>query len=104
MRHSVNAPHVTGYGHHLLELGSRGLTCFPHGGETSTTNYLLGPLAFISRVQDFMVPPPPLGADHSYLSFNISRDTPVIRATPILPRIRVHFDHALDPVNVSHLT
>ena len=65
-------------------------------------DYLIGPLAFGSWIDDFFVPPP-LGADHSYLAFRISGTPPVSGAARILPRVHVHFNHALDRVYVSHL-
>ena len=67
-------------------------------------DYLLGPLAFISWVHDFIVPPPILGANHSYLAFIIFSTTLASRATPMLPWVYVHFEHILDHVYVSHLT
>ena len=112
--------HVTRYGQCLLELGaahdliiynglqrwpmSRGLTYFPHGRGTSTVDYLIGPLAFLSQGPSFLVPSPPLGADHSYLAFHISSTIPISCAAPILPGVHVHFDHVLDHVYESHLT
>ena len=54
------------------------------------------------RVQH--LPLPPLGVEHAYLTFRISAATTAPCTTPILPRVRVHFDHALDHVYVSHLT
>lgn len=79
---------------------SGGLTCFPHGRGASTVDYLIGPLAFAPQIHDFVVPPPLLGVDHAYLAFHISATSPTPCATPILPRVRVHFDH----VYVGHLT
>ena len=68
-------------------------------------DYLMGPLSFMSRIQDFYVPPPPIGVDYSYLSFTISGTTPTPQAAlRMQSRTHVHFDHALDHVYDSHLT
>ena len=82
-----------------------GLTCFPHVEDTSTTDYLIGPLAFVLWVHDFIVPPLPLSTNHSYVAFNISVIVLATkRASLTLACVQVHFDHALDVVYVSHLT
>lgn len=119
VRESADATHGTAYGCHLRELradliiyngisrwpSSSGLTCFPHGGGTSTMDYLIGSYLLCHIYMILTLPPPPLGADHSYLAFSLSGIISAMEiALPMLPHIRVHFDHTLHFVYMRHLT
>ncbi|MCO5579937.1 hypothetical protein L7F22_033804 [Adiantum nelumboides] len=77
----------TGYGRHLLELGSRhhlviyngmarwpdsgGFTCFSHSGGESTVDYLMGSTQTAELIHSFSIARTPLGADHTYLTFSL---------------------------------
>ena len=116
-------PDATGYGHHLLELGSRhhliiyngmaqqpdsrALTCFPLAGARrfrSTVDYILGSRQATQLVTSFTIPPLPFGADHTYLSLSLTSSHHMdVRHQPT-PRTTVHFTHDLDHVYSHHLT
>ncbi|MCO5570416.1 hypothetical protein L7F22_024137 [Adiantum nelumboides] len=101
-------PDYTGYGAHLLEMGSRhhlviyngmtqwpdsgGLTCFPHGGGESTVDYLMGSISGISWIDTFSTGRRPLGADHTFLTFSFH--TSSVITTHTSPYI---YHHTLHP-------
>ena len=111
-RHSEDSgPDNTGYGRHLLELGSRhhlviynGMsqwptsgryTCFPSAGGSSTVDYVLGSREGISLLSRFLTPPPPIGADHTYLALTFQSTSHTPPPPILLPRTIFHFTHDL---------
>ena len=97
-RSSQDSGNITSYGRDLLDMGaahglvifnglarwplSGHLTCFPHGGGSSTVDYLIGSPTLIPQIPDFSIPPPPLGADHTYLAFTITSIPPSPTTSP----------------------
>lgn len=91
-RSSQDHGDVTGFGRHLLAMGtahglviynglprwptSGALTCFPHGGGSSTVDYLMGSPSLVAHIPEFDIHPIPIGADHTYLSFTLLCSTP----------------------------
>ena len=115
-------PDATGYGHHLLELGSRhhliiyngmaqwpdsgALTCFPLAGAGkfgSTVDYILGSRQATQLVTSFTIPPLPLGADHTYLSLSLTSSHHTNAPHQPTPHTTIHFTHDLDHVYSHHL-
>ena len=77
---------------------SGGLTCMPHGvaeGGGSTVDYILGPREATHLITSFTIPPIPIGADHTYLSFSITGDTIPHSSTAHTPHTTIHFTHEL---------
>ncbi|MCO5608775.1 hypothetical protein L7F22_062991 [Adiantum nelumboides] len=110
---------TTGYGRHLLELGSRhhlviynemhqwpdsiGLTCFPHGGGGSNVDYILGPLSATHLLQSFSIGRCPLGADHTFLSFTLLAFVSLDIPPPTHTHTTIHFTRELSHVYTDHL-
>ena len=111
---------ATGFGHHLLELGSRhrmviyngmqrwpcsnGLTCFPHGGGESTVDYLIGRPEAAHMISSFKVGTCPIGADHCYLHFEIDCAPKVYHPIPLdLGHVTIHFTHELADIYSRHV-
>ena len=88
-RTSADTTTPTAYGRHLLRLGSQhrlviyngmaqlpasgSLTCIPHGvqdGGGSTVDYIMGAREASHLLSSFVIPPIPIGADHTYLSLS----------------------------------
>eukprot|EP00249_Psilotum_nudum_P009654 c22069_g1_i1 orf=27-1430(-) len=114
-----DGPDSTGYGAHLLELGSRhhlviyngmrqwprsgGLTCFPHGGGESTVDYLMGSLSGMQMIDSFDLGQRPIGADHTFLTFSLH--TTLHRTPPTTPHSHtvIAFTHELSHIYAQHL-
>ena len=111
---------ATSFGHHLLELGSRHrmviynglnkwpglkeLTCFPHGGGESTIDYLIGRPEAIHMINSFRVAPCPIGADHSFLYFELKCDTSnVTNSSKPNHHTTIHFTHELSDIYSRHV-
>ena len=111
---------ATSFGHHLLELGSRHqmiiynglakwpgsdeLTCFPHGGGASTVDYLIGRPEATHMVDSFRVAPCPIGADHSFLYFELKCDTShATNSSQPTHHTIIHFTHELADIYSRHV-
>ena len=111
---------ATNFGNHLLELGSRHqlviynglqrwpgseeLTCFPHGGGESTVDYLMGRPEATHMINSFRVGPCPIGADHSFLHFEMHSDAPKAANTGSLDyHTTIHFTHELSDIYSRHV-
>ena len=88
-RRSQDAEECTEYGRYLLEMGTAhglailngldryphggGFTCFPHRHGASTVDYVLAPIALVSRIQELSVSSRPIGVvvDHAYISCRV---------------------------------
>ena len=112
LRASADRAQPTAYGRHLLRLGSQhrlviyngmaqwpasgGLTCMPHGvadGGGSTVDYILGSKEAAHLLTSFTIPPIPIGADHTYLTFSLTADTISHTPTTRIPHTTIHFTH-----------
>ncbi len=110
---------TTGYGSHLLELGSRhhlviyngmrrwpdssGLTCFPHGGGESTVDYILGSLSGAQLLRSFSIGRRPIGADHTFLTFTLTSHLSHTPTPTTQSHTTIHFTHELSHVYAHHL-
>ena len=111
---------ATSFGHHLLELGSRHqmiiynglakwpcseeLTCFPHGGGESTVDYLIGRLEATHMINSFRVAPCPIGADHSFLYFELKCDTSnATNSSQPSHHTTIHNTHELFDIYSQHI-
>ena len=111
---------ATSFGHHLLELGSRHrmviynglakwpgseeLTCFPHGGGESTVDYLIGRPEATHMINSFRVAPCPIGADHSFLYFELKCDiSKVTKSSQPCHHTTIHFTHELSDIYSQHV-
>ena len=122
MRTSADTgPDSTGYGRHILELGSRhnlvinngmaqwptlgALTCFPLGGARggSTVDYILGSRETAHIVTSFTIPPRPVGADHTYLLFSLVSPPPAPSTHTPMSHTTFHFTWDLADVYDHHV-
>ena len=111
---------ATGFGHHLLELGSRhhmviyngmqrwqrsnGLTCFPYGGGESTIDYLIRRPEAAHMISSFKVRTCPIGADHCFLHFEIDCAPKVYHPIAIdLGHVTIHFTPELAGIYSRHV-
>ncbi|KAH6556711.1 hypothetical protein KP509_1Z160900 [Ceratopteris richardii] len=110
---------ATGYGRHLLELGSRhnlviyngihrwpgsgGLTCFPHGGGENTVDYILGTISGASLIPSLSIGRRPLGADHTFITFTLSSPIPLDPPSSTETHTTIHFTHELSHIYAHHL-
>ena len=117
-RTSQDARSITEYGRCFLDLGamhellifngmsrwpsSDSLTCFPHGGGASTVDYLMGSPALMRHIHDFAIPPPPIGADRTYLTFTISyTPLPPTPDPPISTYTHIQFHHQYTQTDID---
>ena len=111
---------ATSFGHHLLELGSRHqmiiqnglakwprleeLACSPHGGGESTVDCLIRRLEATHMINSFRVAPCPIGADHSFLYFELKCDTSnVTNSSKPNRHTTLHFTHELSDIYSLHV-
>ena len=104
---------ITAYGHAFLDLGriheliiyngmerwpmSNSFTCFPYGGGTNLVDYIVGSPALASQITDFCIPPPPPGADHTYLFFQLLTSRATTHHTPTLTSTLTTSSHPITP-------
>ena len=84
--------------------GSEALTCFLHGGGESTVDYLIGRPEATHMVNSFRVAPCPIGADHSFLYFELKCDTShATNSSQPNHHTIIHFMHELAHIYSRHV-
>ena len=80
------------------------LTCFPHGGRESTIDYLIGRLEATHMIKSLRVAPCPIGADHSFLYFELKCDIyNVTKSCQPSHHTTIHFTHDLSNIYSQHV-
>ena len=89
--HGMISLSITGWHNGPL---SKGLTCFPHGGGSTTVDYNMGSMETTQIIQDFTIPPmPPWGRPHLSTILPHHHHPP---PPPFPPPPTIHFTHDCD--------
>eukprot|EP00250_Pteridium_aquilinum_P020101 c24701_g3_i2 orf=2-898(-) len=77
------------------------LTCIPHGvapGRGCSVDYIMGSREATPLLSSFIIPPLPIGANHTYLALSLTGDATLSTSITCTPHTTIHFTHELAPL------